>query len=124
MHTAVPVNGTGDGHWSDGRNPLVVDVAQGMANNALHHEVTNSAGLVVANDGVLHCVRDGIDHGVHGRYVGGRHVSLPCVNSGENSGESPASLPSPGCLLLLFKNSRTPLVLLSVSLLLLLPCAQ
>ena len=98
----------------------MVDVAQGTANNALHHEVTNSAGLVVANDGVLHCVRDGIDHGVHGRYVGGRHVSLPCVNSGE----SPASLPSPGCLLLLFKNSRTPLVLLSVSLLLLLPCAQ
>ena len=66
----------------------MLNVAQGTTNGALHHEATNAAGLVAANDGVLHCVRDGIDHGVHGRYVGARHVSLPWVNSGENSGKN------------------------------------
>ena len=69
------------------RDPLVVDVGQGTANSALHHEATNAAGLVAADDGVLHCVRDGIDHGVHGRYVGSRHVHLPCRNSGDVSGK-------------------------------------
>jgi len=70
-----------------GRNPLVVDVAQITTNSALYHEATNSTGLVAADDGVFHCARDGVDPGIHGRYVGGRHVSLPCVNSGENPGE-------------------------------------
>ena len=36
------------------RDPLVVDVGQGTANSALHHEATNAAGLVAADDGVLH----------------------------------------------------------------------
>ena len=70
------------------RDPLVLNVAQGTTNGALHHEATNAAGLVAADDGVLHCVHDGVDHGVHGRYVGVRHVSLPWVNSGENSGKN------------------------------------
>ena len=65
----------------------MLNVAQGTTNGALHHEATNAAELVVANDGVLHCVRDGIDHGVHGRYVGSRHVRLPCRNSGDVSGK-------------------------------------
>ena len=69
-----------------GRNPLVVDVAQSTTISALYHEATNSARLIAADDGFFHCVRDGVDHGIHGRY-GGRHVSLPCVNSGENPGE-------------------------------------
>ena len=30
--------------------------------------------------------RDGIDHGVHGRYVGSRHVCLPCRDSGAGQG--------------------------------------
>jgi len=65
----------------------VVDVAQITTNSALYHEATNSTGLVAADDGVFHCARDGVDPGIHGRYVGGRHVSLPCVNSGENPGK-------------------------------------
>ena len=51
-------------------------------NNALHHESTNAARLVAANDGVPHCVRNGVDYGVHGRYFGSRHVGLPCRDSG------------------------------------------
>ena len=68
------------------RDPLVLNVAQGTTNSALHHEATNAAGLVAVNDGVLHCVRDGIDHGVRGRYVGSRHVCLPCRDSGDGQG--------------------------------------
>ena len=61
----------------------MMDVTQRTANGALHHEATNTARLVAANDGVLHCIRDGIDHDFHERYVRSRHVALPCRDSDE-----------------------------------------
>ena len=65
------------------RNLLVMDVVQGTANNALHHEMTDATRLVAVDDGILHCIRDGMDRDVHGRYIGIRHLSLPFVNSSE-----------------------------------------
>ena len=62
----------------------MMDVTQRTVNGVLHHEVTNTAGLVAANDGVLHCICDGIDHGFHGRYVRSRHVALPCRDSDDD----------------------------------------
>ena len=56
-----------------GRNAMGGDVSKDTTDGILEHEPTKATGLDVPVDGGLHCIGDGVDHGIHERNVGNRH---------------------------------------------------
>ena len=69
---------------------MVIDVMEGTADGALEHEAAKASGVVATVDGGLHCIGDGVDHGIHERY-GVCHL-LPWVEM-QRRRRSPGELP-------------------------------
>jgi hypothetical protein len=71
------------------RDVVLGDVPKDTADGALEHVAAKATGVVATVDGRLHCVGDGVDHGIHGRNGMGHLLPLRNGDSGKVYDEHP-----------------------------------
>jgi hypothetical protein len=77
------------------RDAVVGDVTKDTADNALEHVAAKATGVVATVDGGLHCVGDGVDHGIHGRNGMGHLLPSQTATPGRFPTNSLSGVPLP-----------------------------